>query len=221
MFAVDENSKRTWIIASSAVGLAIIALVVFAIPLMDEETIVIQQHPVTETYYETETRTSIQDKSRNLAADVIFPLTAGKRVFAAEIDLTNKTGAIVSGYFILKDFLLDYTFYVVGEGEYNEHSVYSQIPPDNPYVAIAPGDHNTTNPFSFVPDSSGTYYLVFNTVDESPDFHQGGQVVFGAVWRWQETVVETVQVLKERTVMEEEQVTQHEKVTLWEYLTRD
>ena len=220
MFDTVESTRRFWIIVSSLAGLTLIAVLVFAVPLLDVKTTTTQMVPVTEQYYGTETVTHVEDGSYNIAADVVFELTAGNMVYSVDMDLSNKTDSIVTGYFILRDKSLDYTFYVVGEDEYDQHSVYSQVPPVNPYVAIVPGDHDTNNSFSFVPDVSGEYYLVFNTLDESPDFYKTGQIVFGAFWEYWETVEETVQVPMERTVMEEETVISTERLTIWEYLFR-
>ena len=215
----DDNgwTKRWWILALSGVTLIIIVLTIFVFPLKEVENTVTELQPVSETYYETETQTSVQDKSRYLFADIDFELVKGKKIFSTEIDLANKATPIITGYILLRDRSVEYYFYIVDEADYSDHLISIEYPPDHPYIAIVPPDHDTDNSFSFIPDHSDTYYFVFNIMDINPDYHFGGLIEFGASWEWQETVVETIDVQKERTVMKEVEVVHYEKVTLWDY----
>lgn len=217
MVSIGERTGWWRLLAFIGAPLVVAAVVIFLIPIKEVAYAVTEQYPATETYYETETHTTTQDKSSYLFADFKFNLVSGKKVYHADIDITDKSDIVVSGYLILRDFLVDYTFYVVDEADYLEHSIYIEYPPNNPYVAIAPTDHNTNNAFSFVPDHSDTYYFVITTTEINYEYTTGGLIEFGASWEWQETIVETEVVLKERTVMKEKSVTRYKTVTLWDY----
>lgn len=218
MFSNEQPTTRWRRLALIGSVLVAVAVGFFLIPLMKVAYTVTEPYETTETYYETETYTTTQDESLRLFTDRTFSLVSGNKIFSVDIDISDKSSNVVSGYFILRDIMVDYTFYVVDQADYYDHSIYTLYPPNNPYVAIVPASHITNNAFSFVPGHSDTYYLVFTTTELYTESESGGFIDLEVRWDWQETVIVTEEVPKERTVSAENIVTYYKNVSLWDYL---
>lgn len=217
------NINRKVIILAAAV---VVVLVIAFVPMLEKEYTEIEAQTVMETYYESEPYTEViteivvVEHTFNLFNAPEFALAlGGRKVYTAEIDISDKTANIITGYVKMLEYA-PYNFYVVSEAYYLKHAVYSHSIPEEYYVGIDNAEYET---FSFVPDYSGKYYFVFTAYEPVPTYYKDLNQ-FDADWQWlqemeQQTEVTSYRdVAKQREVTSDVAVTETKRVSLLMYL---
>ena len=105
---------------------------------------------------------------------------------------------------------IECSLYVVDEGSYDDQIIYSEYPPENPYVALVPAEYQE---FSFVPDHSGIYYFVFTAYMPMLGYYTAEYNQLETSFSYTEEVTEVVEVTKYRDVAKQRTVTKEVPVT--------
>jgi len=186
---------------------AIIAIVICAVPLISAPYTVLVDYEDTETYYEDEPYQSTETYTENV------PLTFETNAYVDE-DVTYEHQQIIIGGIVFQDEIVEVTIYIASVEVKNIDDVAGEFVVSFSGFQPMFGEHSLTRTLDLSPGQEETAECPADVINDW-DY----QVMPGTKEvAQQRTVTKYRQVEKQRTVIKQQQETRYKKVTALDYL---